>query len=543
MNRPHRIFALITLFSVLGALLSAPAAAADPRTADERQVDGVAAPNIDWKACGDFAPGFDCATVAVPLDYDRPEGPSISLALTRMPATDPAHRIGSVFMNPGGPGASGVSYLWRFIDRMYPPAVRARFDIISFDPRGVARSTPLQCFATPEDAAAVLTPFPFPYTADEERQWHEADRAYADACRRTAGPIIDHMSTANVARDMDLLRRSVGDARMTFDGGSYGSYVGATYANMFPSRVRAVVIDGIIDPVSFATGRGHEARYLPVDVRLRSDQGAYESLLQFFALCKAGGPNCAFSDGDPKARYDALAQRLLAAPAQLPEGPYTYNDLVWDTLGALYDENAFPELAELLQALDTGADPAAARRSLRADVPEELPYPQVMEGLIGVTCVDTDNPDSPALFAAAARDADRKWPYFGRAWGWTSSMCTEWPGRDTDRYAGPFNRRTANDVLVVGSRYDPATRYQDAVSTAAMLPRSTLVTMEGWGHTAASGSSCVDAIVARYLLEAVAPAVDTTCQPDKVPFAEPAVRSASPDGPAHFGPPTVRRTR
>ena len=304
------------------------------------------------------------------------------------------------------------------------------------------------------------------------------------------------MSTANVARDMDLLRRAVGDEKMTFAGYSYGSYIGSTYANMFPNKVRAIIIDGVIDPVSYATGRGNEAKFLPIDARLVSEQGAYESLQEFLRLCDVGGATCAFSDGNPKRRYDALAQRLIAEPAQLPDGeggtvPFTYADLVATTLGAMYDPGSWPFLAAFLQELDTltsPADAAAALTTLKSRLapppfPVEPPYGQVLEGFAGVWCLDGDNPDNVGAWTRAARNADRRWPYFGRAWNWGSSICAFWPGQDRDRYAGPFNRRTANDVLVIGNRYDPATRYQDAVSTAAMLPNSTLITLEGWGHT------------------------------------------------------------
>jgi pimeloyl-ACP methyl ester carboxylesterase len=161
---------------------------------------------------------------------------------------------------------------------LYSDEVRARFDLVSFDPRGVARSTPLQCFETTEDALAATAPFPFPYTRAEERVWIQSDRAWQRACAERGGPILNHMSTANVARDMDLLSRAVGDRKMTYVGYSYGTAIGSTYANMFPDKVRAVVIDGVIDPVSYTTGRGDQARTLPSDARLRSEQGAYDTL-------------------------------------------------------------------------------------------------------------------------------------------------------------------------------------------------------------------------------------------------------------------------
>jgi pimeloyl-ACP methyl ester carboxylesterase len=500
------------------------------------QVAAAPVPRLVWRTCED-APAFECATARVPLDYDRPLGETITLALTRLPATDRRGRIGSLFLNPGGPGGSGVGFVQALGQNLYSAEVRAKFDLVGFDPRGVAGSTPLQCFDTTEQALATLAPFPFPVTRAEERVWIQADRAYAAACARRSDAILDHMSTANVARDMDLLRRAVGDQKMTFAGYSYGSYVGSTYANMFPDKVRAVIIDGVIDPVSYATGRGNQARTLPIDARLVSEQGAYETLQWFLALCDRGAENCAFSAGDPKRRYDRLARRLLAEPAQLPDGaggtaPYTYADLVADTLSAMYDAESWPALAVLLQELDTLTRPARAAASLRAlrarlGLRADPPYQQVLEGFAGVWCLDGDNPDHVSAWARAARAADRRYPYFGRAWNWSSSICAFWPGKDSDRYTGPFNRRTANSVLVIGTRYDPATRYQDAVSTARMLPRSALLTVEGWGHTSLFLSSCADAHVNRYLLTGKVPPAGARCGVDVVPFAQPASSAAA----------------
>jgi pimeloyl-ACP methyl ester carboxylesterase len=530
------------------SLLAVPASAGETAASGS----GPTVPKLDWESCGADAPGFECATAQVPLDYDRPRGAKITLALTRLPASNPGARIGSIFFNPGGPGGSGVDFVQGLGRELYSPQVRARFDLVGFDPRGVARSTPLQCFDTTEEALAALAPFPFPVTRQEERVWVRADRAWARACAERAGPILDHMSTANVARDMDLLRRAVGDARMTFVGYSYGSHVGSTYANMFPGKVRAVVIDGVIDPVSYTTGRGGQARTLPSDARLRSEQGAYDTLQAFLRLCDRGGPNCAFSDGNPKRRYDRLAKRLLAEPAQLPDGqggtvPFTYADLVSTTLGAMYDPSSWPPFAEFLQELDSLTSPARAAEALRVlrhrlGLRARAPYEQVLEGFAGVWCLDPVNPDHPSAWARAARRADRRDPYFGRPWIWFGSICASWPGRDRDRYLGPFNRTTANTVLVVGTVNDPATRYQDAVSTARLLGRGRLLTVAGSGHTSLFLSSCADAHVSRYLLTGRVPPKGTVCGVDVVPFAQPATATATAGVSAHayLLPPTLK---
>jgi pimeloyl-ACP methyl ester carboxylesterase len=488
-------------------------------------------PVLHWRQCRKFK-RFECTKARVPLDYDDPGGDTIRLRLARLPASDAANRIGSLFLNPGGPGGSGVDFVHQVGRFLFTREVRARFDLVGFDPRGIVSSAPIECFHTTQDAIDVLSiaPFVFPVTRAEEKLWVASDRAYADACRRRAGPIIDHMSTANVARDMDLLRQAVGDETMTFYGISYGSVVGSTYANMFPDRVGAIVIDGVVDPISWATGRGNEAQTLPVGTRLKSDQGAYDTLLAFFSDCDAGAKNCAFSAGNPKRRFARLARQLRHEPVQLPDGeggsfPFTYADLVDLTWGALYVPPVWPRLAKLLQRLDTFVNPrraAAALHALRVrlGLHPGHDYEQILEGFAGVWCSDTDTPDTAAVWSTAARAADRRNPYFGRPWAWTDSICLPWPGADADRYTGPFDRHTSNTVLVIGNRQDPATRYQGAVTTSRILSNARLLTLDGSGHTSLFLSGCIDGHIARYLLTGEVPSRGTVCPVDVVPFSQ-----------------------
>jgi pimeloyl-ACP methyl ester carboxylesterase len=557
-NARHRLRrpVLAVLVAVLAATLLtiAPAGASAPSSPG---AGSAAVPQLDWAACaGEGLEAFECATAVVPLDYDRPKGKQIALALTRLPAADPGRRIGSLFINPGGPGGSGVEFVQGAGPFLYSDEVRARFDLVGFDPRGVIGSTPLRCYETLDEALAVLPPMAFPVTREEERVWIRSDRAQARACADHAGPILDHMSTANVARDMDLLRRAVGDAKLTYAGYSYGSYLGATYANLFPGKVRSLVVDGVLDPVAWSTGRGDQARTLPFSTRLRSAKGAYQSLLEFFRLCDAGGPNCAFSEGNPKRRYDRLAQRLLREPLELPDGQggtflLTYADLVAETLGTMYDPASWPDFAVALQEVSELADPeaaAAAFQALRArrGVLQQEDYPNFVEGFPGVACSETHNPSNVGAWSRAARAQDRQFPYFGRIWTWITSVCEPWPGWDDDHYDGPWNRTTANPVLVVGNLFDPATPYHGAVTVDRLLPRSRLLTLAGWGHTSLFSSACIDAHVSTYLLTTRVPSRGTVCEPDVVPFAEPAataqaLRASGASSKAALIPPAIRQ--
>jgi len=534
------------------ALVSPPAAGAAPAAPATQGpatvgTNGAAVPELAWGPCPAEDPetppdpAFDCATATVPLDYDDVEGETIELALKRRLAGDKGARIGSLFLNPGGPGGSGIDFA-TFAEFVYPEAVLARFDIIGFDPRGIARSNPLVCFATDEEIFNFLafSP-PFPFT-EEEEQDHLIDReAYANQCGKLGGPILEHMSTGNVARDLDLLRSAVGDEQLTYAGYSYGTQLGTTYANMFPGKVRAVVVDGNINPIAWTTGESPEqARTIPFDVRLRSDESAYATLQEFFRLCEQAGPEqCALAAGDPEKTFDTLADALKDKPVDVPLGfglfqRVTYADLVAIALGSMYSPQVWPDFAALVGNLEELRDLDAAGKALErllAVVPlaepgapgepvEDKPA-QSIEGYTGVGCLDSDDPPISA-WPKAARDADKRAPYFGRAWAYRATACGAWPvAVDENRYAGPWTAKTANPVLVIGTRFDPATRYEDAERVAELLPESRLLTLEGWGLTAL-GSTCVDSIVARYLVYVSLPEQGTVCAPDVPPFTPPA---------------------
>ncbi len=335
---------------------------------------------------------------------------------------------------------------------LYTDEVRSSYDLIGFDPRGINRSRPLLCFRSFDEALSMFWPFAFPFEPGEEEIAEQLDRDLATACAERGGAIDDHMATADVARDLDVLRRKVGDRRLNFVGYSYGSFLGVTYASLFPDRVGRVVVDGVLDPIAWTTGRGDEAATQPFSTRLRSDAGAQATLDEFFRLCDEAGPDgCAFA-GDSAARFAALADLLKQGPIEIID-PFTgeptlfrYSDLIGFTLGPLYDSFSWPELAMVLALIEQQASPeeigeamaaVEAKVGLAAGSLPEPRYPNFVEGFPSVSCSDSVNPDDHGYWSIAGAESDAQFGYFGRIWTWVSSICAVWQGFDQDRYLGP----------------------------------------------------------------------------------------------------------
>ncbi|WP_280305140.1 alpha/beta hydrolase [Nocardia neocaledoniensis] len=509
------------LVSVLAAalgvgVLSVPSAhAADPYL--DRLAEAAATPALNWADCED---GFQCSTAQVPLDYNSPHGEQIDLAVIKLPAADPGQRIGTLFVNFGGPGPSGVDRLrerarWPWL---FSPELRARFDLVSWDPRGVSRSAGAHCFAGAEEQEQYLGSFPgTPTDPRDEPEFFARSADIAARCGAQAGPILAHASTANTARDLDLLRRAVGDATLTYHGISYGTQVGAVYANMFPGRVRAMAFDGSLDFEGNADGHGADGANVPLDTRQGVAVGIAETFDAFLRDCSAAGPRCAFSAGDPKLKWLALAERARLAPIMLDGTPWTFSHVV-STAGSLSRPETYPDLAVLLQNLFDAATTLPAR------VPDALfdkNYPaNRVEAFYTIQCADSTVPTDPAAYSRIAAAEDLHNPYFGRTAVFNAMPCAFWPTRDLDRYTGPWNRETAAPILVLNSRYDPATPLHGAYAGATQLARAQVVVLEGAGHSSMYvPSTCAEHVKRDYLFTGQLPPNGTRCGIDHSPFA------------------------
>lgn len=521
--------------SVTATALAGPVAAT---SADHPAAD-VHVPVLDWKPCGDGLDAFLCTTAEVPTDYDEPDGATTTIALTKLPATDPDARIGSLFTNPGGPGGSGVDFVHTMGETAYTDDVRAHFDIIGFDPRAVSRSDPATCFRTPEQEQAALALQPaFPVTDAEENDFLGINARLSVDCRRTSAERIEHSSTANVARDMDLLRQAVGDEKLTYMGYSYGTLLGATYARLFPDHVRALALDGTIVPEDYTGRPGEETT--SIGARMRQGHGAAEAFDEFLRLCAAEGPQrCSLAElGDPATVVEQTFERLKREPVRIetPDGTelvVSYSTAVALAFSGLYDPAGWGGLADLFAQLAT-AQPqvtgaAAALVDRLAPTPDEPPrrgedYPSI-GGALASMCVDAGTIGEPFAYPDMVDEVGAEAPHFGRYRAWVGVNCEFLRLTDDDAYVGPWDQDVDEPVLVIGTRFDPATPYSGTRPYAEHFSDARVLTVDGYGHTVLGKSSCADQVISDYLVRLAAPDDGAVCGQDVPPFHEPAPRA------------------
>jgi pimeloyl-ACP methyl ester carboxylesterase len=440
---------------------------------------------LAWQPCEH---NLQCAAVLVPLDYSTPDQTAISLALTKKPATG-NRRLGSLFINPGGPGGSGRAFVTYFPSKGLPD-----YDIIGWDPRGVGASTPVICAGA--DLDQYLSMDASPDNDGELATLIEANRTFGRSCLASSGVLLQHVSTVEVARDLDLLRALVGDDKLNFYGASYGTDIGATYAQLFGTRVGRMVLDGAVD----ITGKSSTSQA----------QGFDRALGAFARWC--AGRECELGTTQEAVEHSIAAfwATLDSHPMRVGRRQLTQQLGVAGVLTVLYENaDGYPILLKALtQALvyrDGRILLALADRQNQRD--QNGGYGQINEAFPAVECLDTKDRGLQGEIDKEAR-TDQKAPIFGPVLG-PNLLCPMWP---VAARPGPkIVAAQAPPIVVIGTTGDPATPYEDAVAMSKQLKSGVLVTFHGVGHTAYDQSACVHDLVVRDFEQGVLPRPGTSC--------------------------------
>ncbi|MBK9546427.1 MAG: alpha/beta fold hydrolase [Dehalococcoidia bacterium] len=512
-GHPATVFSGMRRFSffLIAVVLTALACS----DAGDSSVSAASDAGIDWEACGQN----ECGTLSVPLDYAKPDGATIELSLVRYKARDPDRRIGVLLANPGGPGASANDFMriWRSI---VSSELRDRFDFVSFDPRGVGDSSPVVCHDNLQDLVAA-DPDP-----DTEAEWQEAkaeSKEFADNCAKKYGAVLPHLGTKNVARDMDAIRVALGEEKLNYVGYSYGTSLGAVYADMFPGRIRAMVLDGGTNlSLDFA------------EVNLTQMIGFERAFQAYLDNCKE--KSCALAkNGDPRTAVEAIIARAELKPipskdADRPAGP---GEVQLGIISAMYSTFSWNSLTQALVAAQGGDG------SGLVDLTDEYlqrdgsgDYPNLIEANAAVNYVDQVCPKDPDAYRNLGDEFAKQAPTFGRSAATAGLTCAYWQAAP-DAVRAP-EAKGAPPILVIATTNDPATPYEWGKALSEQLDSGVLVTHRGEGHTIyAQGNKCIDSLVNAYLLALAVPAAGTTCGTGALPPGQSA--TATPSSPPTEG--------
>jgi len=503
---------LLVAAAVLAVAISAGAA----RSSSHRSTARPNLPALAWHDCGD---GYQCANLEVPRDYRHPHGATFNLGIIRLPAQ--GERLGALFVNFGGPGGDAVDTIHAIGAGLFG-AVNDHFDIVAVDPRGVTETQPsVDCHANQETQGIYSKPFVTPFNLDKDALIAK-DRQYIQQCIQQNGDVLRYISTKNTARDMDRVRAAMGDQRLNYFGFSYGTFLGSTYASLFPNHYRAMVLDGPVDVNAWINK--------PMENLREQSDGFEHALARFFQACAFHQDVCQFGGEDPQDAFEQLVKSAYQNP--LPAGgsdprPVNGDDMIAGAVLAMYAKQLWPLLVQALQEAHNG-DGTTFR--LLADFfygrNDDGSYSPGGDRYFLITAADQlyqrvhghHNNGADLYFDAG----NHSWGLFPHAWwnaGYVELNYGLYNPRSNDVYRGPFHASDSSPtVLEVATTYDPATPYRPALRTAAQLGNDRLLTMRGDGHTAYGGNSqCIDDYVNAYIETLALPPAGTVCD-QQVPF-------------------------
>lgn len=519
-RRPRSVIALLTVLVMTAGGCTLPAFAPDGAD-DPADPAGGAAPGTastpgaaaHWTPCagvpeklvGKGAAGmtYDCASVAVPRDWAKPDsGATYDVAMIRIRSKTQKNRIGSLLINPGGPGGSGIdTAVYLSFGPTFgglPTEVTDRFDLIGFDPRGVGRSSPIKCISD-SDQDASFAADPDPVGQAEFDRVAALNKRIADGCGRKYGDQLPLFSTEQAARDIDALRAAVGDSKLSYLGFSYGTLLGATYAQLFPTNVRALVLDGAVDPTeNYVQGSESQAK------------GFERAFRNFTGWCTKHPAKCPISADPRGAVTDAMA-KAENSPVPYTDGrKATAGWIFVGLISSLYTEDGWTSLARAIDELQTGD--AKGIMDLADQYAERKPdgsYSNLFDANLAVNCADTDDAPTAARVRQLQSQWRKKYPIFGAPLAMGMLPCTYWPGKRDPYPAG--KAAGAPPIVVVGTTGDPATPYENTADLATMLGTGHVLTWEGEGHTAYPSTPCVVKAVDGYLIGLTVPPEGLRC--------------------------------
>jgi len=511
MIRRARGTALLALLA--GAALLLTSCAPEPGTGSTDASSAPAAIEGDqfenqqpqWSSCGS---GMQCAEVFAPLDWNNRAGERITLSLVKQPARNGKPQ-GTIFVNPGGPGASGVEFISESIDGAVGSDLQDAFDIIGWDPRGVGQSTPVRCLTDAEMDRVLFEPGPSDDLEEGTEAWLAAVMAeaaeYAAGCESKTGELYKYVDTQSTVLDLEMLRSVVRDDKLNYLGYSYGTYIGARYADTFPERVGKLVLDGAIDPAA-----------TEVDV-VREQTKGFEAALRAYVTDCLTRKDCPVSGSvdEAMAQWGQLLDRVDKEPLQGSDGrTFSAGTMLTAIITPLYAQGNWPYLDDLFETVSKGETRVGF---LLADFYHDRSADGIYldnsnEAFTAINCLDYPSNETPDLAAmrAEAESLSALAPTIGKYQGYSGAFCAGWPAKSVDERK-PVRGAGADPILVIGTTGDPATPYQWSVLLAKQLESGVLVSFQGEGHTAYGKSSCVSTLVDAYFLRGDVPASDPMC--------------------------------